>query len=152
MPVEFKLPDLGEGIHEGEIIEVLVRPGDKVEDGQTVLIVETDKATAEVPSPVTGTVQEVRVKPGQIVRVGEVLIVFLKEGESEEEKAPSPPKTPGRSVKRARSKKGKKRRKPSPRKRRRSPGELKRKGRLSSPAKARSRLRLPPAAWRGSLV
>ncbi|HIJ68967.1 MAG TPA: biotin/lipoyl-binding protein, partial [Deltaproteobacteria bacterium] len=83
MPVEFKLPDLGEGIHEGEIIEVLVRAGDRVEDGQTVLIVETDKATAEVPSPVTGTVKEVRVKAGQTVRVGEVLIVFLKEGESE---------------------------------------------------------------------
>lgn len=84
MPVEFKLPDLGEGIHEGEIIEVLVHAGDKVEDGQTVLIIETDKATAEVPSPVTGTVKEIKVKPGQTVRVGEVLIVFLKEGESEE--------------------------------------------------------------------
>lgn len=83
MPVEFKLPDLGEGIHEGEIIEVLVHEGDKVEDGQTVLIIETDKATAEVPSPVTGTVKEIRVRPGQTVRVGEVLIVFLKEGEPE---------------------------------------------------------------------
>ena len=83
MPVEFKLPDLGEGIHEGEIIEVLVHAGDKVEDGQTVLIIETDKATAEVPSPVTGTVKEIRVRPGQTVRVGEVLIVFLKEGEVE---------------------------------------------------------------------
>ena len=94
MPVEFKLPDLGEGIHEGEIIEVLVQAGDKVEDGQTVLIVETDKATAEVPSPVTGTVKEVRVKSGQTVRVGEVLIVFLKEGESEEQTKAPPPKTP----------------------------------------------------------
>jgi len=94
MPVEFKLPDLGEGIHEGEIIEVLVHVGDRVEDGQTVLIVETDKATAEVPSPVTGTVKEIRVKPGQTVRVGEVLIVFLKEGEFEEETKAPPPKTP----------------------------------------------------------
>ena len=81
MPVEFKLPDLGEGIHEGEIIEVLVHVGDNVEDGQTVLIVETDKATAEVPSPVTGIVKEIRVKSGQMVRVGEVLMVFTKEGE-----------------------------------------------------------------------
>jgi len=94
MPVEFKLPDLGEGIHEGEIIEVLVHVGDRVEDGQTVLIVETDKATAEVPSPVTGTVREIRVEPGQTVRVGEVLIVFLKEGEFEEETKAPPPKTP----------------------------------------------------------
>ena len=93
MPVEFKLPDLGEGIHEGEIIEVLVHAGDRVEDGQTVLIVETDKATAEVPSPVTGTVKEIRVKSGQTVRVGEVLMVFTKEGEGEEKaKAPPPRK------------------------------------------------------------
>lgn len=84
MPVEFKLPDLGEGIHEGEIIEVLVKPGDRVEDGQTVLVVETDKAAAEIPSPVTGIVKEIRVKSGQTVRVGEVLMVFLKEGESGE--------------------------------------------------------------------
>ena len=94
MPVEFKLPDLGEGIHEAEIIEVLVQTGDRVEDGQTVLVVETDKATAEVPSPVTGTVKEIRVKSGQVVRVGEVLIVFLKEGEFEEQIKAPPPKTP----------------------------------------------------------
>ncbi len=95
MPVEFKLPDLGEGIHEGEIIEVLVRPGDSVKDGQPVLVVETDKATAEVPAPVTGTVKEVRVKAGQTVKVGDVLMVFLKEGESEEElKKPAPEKRP----------------------------------------------------------
>jgi pyruvate dehydrogenase E2 component (dihydrolipoamide acetyltransferase) len=95
MPVEFKLPDLGEGIHEGEIIEVLVHVGDRVEDGQTVLVVETDKATAEVPSPVTGTVKEIRVRPGQTVRVGEVLIVFLKEGEFEREtEAEKPPAKP----------------------------------------------------------
>ncbi|MGC9967414.1 MAG: dihydrolipoamide acetyltransferase family protein [Syntrophobacteraceae bacterium] len=93
MPVEFKLPDLGEGIHEGEIIEVLVKTGDRVKDGQTVLIVETDKATAEVPSPVTGTVKEIRVKPGQTVSVGEVLMVFLKEGESWEEAKAPPPQT-----------------------------------------------------------
>ena len=90
MPVEFKLPDLGEGIHEGEIIEVLVKAGDAVEDGQTVLVIETDKASAEVPSPVTGTVREVRVKPGQTVNVGEVLIVFSKEDEKEEKPAPEP--------------------------------------------------------------
>ncbi len=92
MPVEFKLPDLGEGIHEGEVIEVLVRVGDQVEDGQTILIIETDKATAEVPSPVTGTVSEIRVKPGETVRVGEVLMVFLKEGEPGREAPKAPTK------------------------------------------------------------
>jgi pyruvate dehydrogenase E2 component (dihydrolipoamide acetyltransferase) len=95
MPVEFKLPDLGEGIHEGEIIEVLVKPGDQVEDGQTVAVIETDKATAEVPSPVTGSVLEVKVKAGQTVGVGEVLIVFLKKGESEESAQPEPKASPG---------------------------------------------------------
>jgi pyruvate dehydrogenase E2 component (dihydrolipoamide acetyltransferase) len=90
MPVEFKLPDLGEGISEGEIIEVLVKAGDAVEDGQTVLIIETDKATAEVPSPVDGTVAEVRVKPGQTVGVGEVLIVFSQKGEKDEKITPPP--------------------------------------------------------------
>ncbi len=95
MPVEFKLPDLGEGIHEGEIVEVLVSVGDQVEDGQPVLIVETDKATAEVPAPVTGTVHEIRVKPGQTVHVGDVLMVFLKEGESgKAPKAPPPAAKP----------------------------------------------------------
>jgi pyruvate dehydrogenase E2 component (dihydrolipoamide acetyltransferase) len=92
MPVEFKLPDLGEGIHEGEVIEVLVKAGDDVEDGQTVLIIETDKAAAEVPSPVTGAVAEVRVKPGQTVRVGEVLIVFTEKDEAEGKTA-VPPRT-----------------------------------------------------------
>ena len=78
MPVEFKLPDLGEGIHEGEIIEVLVRVGDRVEDGQPVLLVETDKATAEVPAPVTGVVKEIRVKAGDTAQVGDVLMVFSR--------------------------------------------------------------------------
>jgi pyruvate dehydrogenase E2 component (dihydrolipoamide acetyltransferase) len=86
MPSEFRLPDLGEGIHEGEIIEVLVAPGDAVEDGQPIMIIETDKATAEVPSPVTGIVKEIRVKPGDTVKVGEVLATFDVEGEKEEKK------------------------------------------------------------------
>jgi len=82
MPKEFKLPDLGEGIHEGEIVEVLVAVGDRVREGQTVLVVETDKATTEIPSPVTGTVHEIRVKPGDTVQVGSVLITFLEEGDT----------------------------------------------------------------------
>jgi pyruvate dehydrogenase E2 component (dihydrolipoamide acetyltransferase) len=84
MPVEFKLPDLGEGIHEGEIVEVLVAVGDPVEDGQPILVVETDKATTEVPSPVTGKVAEILVKPGDEVKVGQVLMTFSVEGEARE--------------------------------------------------------------------
>ena len=125
MPVEFKLPDLGEGIHEGEIIEVLVHVGDRVEDGQTVLIVETDKATAEVPSPVTGTVKEIRVKPGQTVRVGEVLLVFTKEGEGEE-KAKAPP--PEEKAKKAEARPGKLRKPASKLRRQRPPPSPRRAG------------------------
>jgi pyruvate dehydrogenase E2 component (dihydrolipoamide acetyltransferase) len=91
MPVEFKLPDLGEGIHEGEIVEVLVSVGDTVEDGQPVLIVETDKATTEVPSPVNGVVAEIRVKPGLQVKVGEVLMTFTVSDEGEKPKPPAEP-------------------------------------------------------------
>jgi pyruvate dehydrogenase E2 component (dihydrolipoamide acetyltransferase) len=72
----FKLPDLGEGIHEAEIQEVLVSVGDEVKEDQNILVVETDKAAVEVPSPYAGTVQEIRVEPGDLVSVGDVLLVF----------------------------------------------------------------------------
>lgn len=73
---EFKLPDLGEGVHEGEILAVRVAVGQAVREGEIILEVETDKAAVEIPSPFTGTVAEIRVRPGQTVRVGEVLITF----------------------------------------------------------------------------
>lgn len=97
MPKEFRLPDLGEGIHEGEIIDVLVSAGDRVVDGQAVMVVETDKATVEIPSPVTGIVKEIRVKPGEMVKVGQVLAVFLDDKEAEAEarsKRPVPEAAP----------------------------------------------------------
>jgi pyruvate dehydrogenase E2 component (dihydrolipoamide acetyltransferase) len=76
MAREFKLPDLGEGIHEGEVIAVLVSVGDSVKEGDPILEVETDKAAVEIPSPFTGTVEAIRVKPGEVIKVGDVLIVF----------------------------------------------------------------------------
>ncbi|NLI80956.1 MAG: 2-oxo acid dehydrogenase subunit E2 [Deltaproteobacteria bacterium] len=94
MPKEFRLPDLGEGIHEGEIVEILVSVGDRVIDGQPVMLVETDKATTEVPAPVTGIVQEIRVKPGDVVKVGDVLMVFLAEGEEGKRPAKFPEVAP----------------------------------------------------------
>ena len=72
----FKLPDLGEGIHEGEVITVLVSVGDQVEEGDSILEVETDKAAVEIPSPYTGRVLEIMVQPGQVVNVGDVLMTF----------------------------------------------------------------------------
>ena len=76
MAFEFKLPDLGEGIHEGEIVEVFVTVGDKIAEGDPLLEVETDKAVTAIPSPYTGAVSEVRVAAGDAVHVGDVLVVF----------------------------------------------------------------------------
>src|SRR5438128_1639193 len=72
----FTLPDPGEGIHEAEILDVLVSQGDAVREGEIVLQIETDKAVIEVPSPFTGTVAEMKVTKGDMVRVGEVLMTF----------------------------------------------------------------------------
>jgi pyruvate dehydrogenase E2 component (dihydrolipoyllysine-residue acetyltransferase) len=73
---EFKLPDLGEGMQEAEVVEWLIKPGDTLKLDQTMVKVETDKAVVEIPSPVAGRVAEIRVQDGQVAKVGEVLIVF----------------------------------------------------------------------------
>ncbi len=86
MPKEFKFPDIGEGIHEGEIIKWHIKEGDKVEEHQVVGEVETDKAVAEIPSPYAGTVLKINFKEGDTVKVGEVLFVIGEEGESVESK------------------------------------------------------------------
>src|SRR3954471_17424990 len=79
MPTEFKLPELGENISAGDVMRVLVKPGDSVTNDQPVLELETDKATIEVPSSVSGTVGEVKVKPGEKVKVGQTIFT-LKDG------------------------------------------------------------------------
>ncbi len=86
MSRSFKLPDLGEGIHEGEIVSVLVGEGDTVEEGNPILEVETDKATVEIPSPYTGTVEKITCKAGDTVHVGDVLLTFGGEGEEPQTK------------------------------------------------------------------
>ncbi len=84
----FKLPDLGEGIHEGEILSVEVSAGDEVKEGDILLEIETDKAAVEVPSPFTGTVKEVLVKSGDVVQVGDVLVTFSGDEVGGEEEKP----------------------------------------------------------------
>ena len=74
MATEFTLPDLGENITSGDVVSVLVKAGDVVEPGQSVLEVETDKAVIEVPCPPGGVIQEVLVKKGETVNVGQALL------------------------------------------------------------------------------
>lgn len=76
MQQEFKFPDIGEGITEGEIVEWLVKEGDFVEEHQAVAKIETDKAVAEVPSPQRGYILKIMLKAGESVKVGEVLFVI----------------------------------------------------------------------------
>ncbi len=73
---DFKLPDLGEGVHEGQVVNVLVKEGDAIAEYQPMLEVETDKAAVEIPSPKTGRVAKVHVEPGQVIKVGQVLITI----------------------------------------------------------------------------
>lgn len=76
MPVEFKLPDLGEGIHEAEIIAVKVKEGEMVKEDQVIFEVETDKAVVEIPSPYAGVVTKISVAAGQTVTVGSTMIAY----------------------------------------------------------------------------
>ena len=89
MPFDFTLPDLGEGITEGEIRKWIVKEGDSVEEHQTVLELETDKAVVEVPSPKKGKVTKINKEEGEIVKVGEVLMTITEEGAVAEERPKS---------------------------------------------------------------
>jgi pyruvate dehydrogenase E2 component (dihydrolipoamide acetyltransferase) len=77
----FRLPELGEGIHEGEIVKWHVKPGDTVEEDQVIMEVQNDKAVVEVPSPVKGKVVDLKVTEGTVCVVGDPLIEFEVEGE-----------------------------------------------------------------------
>jgi pyruvate dehydrogenase E2 component (dihydrolipoamide acetyltransferase) len=77
-PTEFKLPELGENISQGDLVRLMISPGAKVSEGQPVMELETDKAVIEVPSSISGVVKEVRVKQGEKIKVGDV--IFTLEG------------------------------------------------------------------------
>jgi len=77
----FRLPDVGEGIAEAEIVEYLVKVGDKVKADQPVIRIETDKAVVELPCPVSGVIQEIPLKPGDTAHVGDSLLVIETEAE-----------------------------------------------------------------------
>ena len=81
--VEFKIPELGENIEEGTVIKVLVKVGDEVSKDQPLMELETDKATVEVPSSVSGVVKEVRIKEGDKAKVGETVFTITAGDEAE---------------------------------------------------------------------
>ena len=92
MATEFRLPELGENIAEGSVIKVLVKPGDTIEKDQPILELETDKATIEVPSNVSGIVKEIRVQEGGKAEVGQVVMtVDAPAGQTETKQTPSAP-------------------------------------------------------------
>ncbi len=77
----FKLPDIGEGVVEGEVVEWMVSVGDTVKEDDPILSVMTDKATVEIPSPTDGVVKSIVGEPGTILAVGQVCIEFETDGE-----------------------------------------------------------------------
>ncbi|MBU6375539.1 MAG: 2-oxo acid dehydrogenase subunit E2 [Bdellovibrionales bacterium] len=100
--MEFKLPELGEGVHEGELVKWKVKPGDLVKDDQILCEIMTDKATIEIPSPFHGVCKDIRAKEGETVHVGQVLVTFEGEGKkagaAASASAPAPAAAPSAAV------------------------------------------------------
>jgi len=99
---DFTLPELGENIAAGDVLRVLVKPGDTLVKDQAVLELETDKATIEVPSSVAGTVKEIKVKPGDKVKVGQA-ILSVDDGGASASAAASPKAASGSAGERGNS-------------------------------------------------
>ncbi len=90
MKFEFRLPDVGEGLHEAELIEWTVKVGDRVAEGDEVASISTDKVNVELAAPYAGWITELCWKPGDIITVGEVLLRMELEGRAKEEKRQAP--------------------------------------------------------------
>ena len=91
MAYEFKLPDLGEGLTEGEVARWLVSEGDEVAEDQPLVEIQTDKTTVEIPSPAAGKVASILVEEGKVVAVGTVLVVIGGDGAAGEDQPRSEP-------------------------------------------------------------
>lgn len=108
MTIEYRLPDLGEDIETGDVINVYVSPGDSVEEEQSLMEIETDKAALEIPSPAKGVIKDVHVKEGETIKVGQLLVTIedgaapekeaRPEEKAEERKKPSPEKQKKKEV------------------------------------------------------
>lgn len=91
MALELRFPDVGEGIHEGEIVRWLVKEGDHVRSDQPLVEVETDKAVVEIPAPRAGTVLSIACAAGQTIKVGDMLVVIGEAGEDRSRPVVAPP-------------------------------------------------------------
>ena len=96
MPYEFKLPDLGEGLTEGEVARWLVSEGQEIAEDEPLVEIQTDKTTVEIPSPAAGKVTKILVDEGKVVPVGTVLVVIG--GEAGDGKRPAEPAAKGRAT------------------------------------------------------
>jgi pyruvate dehydrogenase E2 component (dihydrolipoamide acetyltransferase) len=94
MSYEFKLPDIGEGVSEGEIVKWHVKQGDFVKEEQPLVEIMTDKVTVTIPSPVSGTVSEITAREGEKVKVGQVLLRVTTDGQQAKEAQPAEPTKP----------------------------------------------------------
>jgi len=90
MVQQFRFPDVGEGITEGEIVRWLVKEGDEIKADEALAEIETDKAVVEMPSPFAGTVLKLHFKEKDLIKVGEVLVTIGEKGEAVPEAAPAP--------------------------------------------------------------
>lgn len=97
MANEVKLPELGEGVTEGELVKWLVKPGDVVKADQPVAEIMTDKATVEVPSPIAGTVKELKFKVGEIIKVEATLLTLEGAGATSASTSKATPPSPSSS-------------------------------------------------------
>lgn len=101
----FKFADIGEGIHEGKVGEILVKEGDAVKDGRNIIVVETDKVTTEIASPVNGTISKILINVGDNIHVGqELFLIDTGSGSSTTTPVASTPATPAVEEKKEESK------------------------------------------------
>src|SRR5688572_10676706 len=99
---DIKLPELGENIEGGDVLRIMVKAGDAIKKDQAVIELETDKATIEVPSSAAGVVKEIKVKPGEKVKVGQTIFIVDENGASaaaSAEGAVSPKQAPAEPAK-----------------------------------------------------
>ncbi len=89
--MEFRLPELGEGIADATVVNIGVKVGDQVASGQTLLEVETDKAAMPIPAPFDGVIVELRVKPGDKIKIGQPLVVYSAPAGKKSKTAPAAP-------------------------------------------------------------